>query len=87
MLQTRIVQLLEELSGYDNIKDNMDIDLLDNDILDSFTCIQLINRLEEEYTIEIQPTQVYSDTWRHIESIARLVESLRTANEEEPLHT
>ena len=59
----------------ETIKDNLDIDLIENEILDSLAFITLISRLEEEFDIEIQPTQVKPDTWRSINSIIELVKS------------
>ena len=32
-------------------------------------------KMEEEFNIEIQPTQVTPDTWRSVEKIAELVKS------------
>ena len=50
---------------------------LENDILDSFAFIELINALNDEFDIEIQPTQVKPTTWRTVKGIVQMVEELQ----------
>ena len=76
-MEERIIEIIENLTGFKNLKDNKDIDLLENEILDSLAFIELITNLEEEFDIEIQPTQVSPDTWRKIENIVKMVEDLK----------
>ena len=76
-MEERIIEIIENLTGFKNLKDNKDIDLLENEILDSLAFIELITSLEEEFNIEIQPTQVSPDTWRKIENIVKMVEDLK----------
>ena len=74
-MEDRVINIIVEICGNEIIKDNLDIDLIENEILDSLAFITLISRLEEEFNIEIQPTQVKLDTWRSINSIVELIKS------------
>lgn len=74
MIKKKVMKIIENLTSLDNIDDN--IDLLDSDILDSLAFVELIGALEDEFDIEIQPTQIPPDTWRKVDSISKLVESL-----------
>lgn len=76
-MEERVIEIIENLTGYTELKENKDIDLLENEILDSLAFVELITALEEEFDIEIQPTQVNPDTWRNVEKIAELVKSLQ----------
>ena len=76
-MEERIIQIIENLTDYKELKNNREIDLLENEILDSLAFIELISALEKEYNIEIQPTEVNPKTWRSISSIAELVRSLK----------
>ena len=76
-MENKIIEIIEELTGYSSLKENKEIDLLENEILDSLAFIELMSKLEEEFNIEIQPTQVEPDTWRSISKIAELVKSLQ----------
>ena len=74
-MEDKIIDIIIELCENETIKDNLDIDLIENEILDSLAFITLISRLEEEFDIEIQPTQVKPETWRSVNSIIELVKS------------
>lgn len=68
MLEDEIVTIIENISEYKNLKENLNIDLLESNILDSLAFIELITQL---------PTLVPTDTWRSIKGISKLVEELR----------
>lgn len=74
-MENRVINIIAEICENETIKDNLDIDLIENEILDSLAFVTLLSRLEEEFDIEIQPTQVKPDTWRSINSIIELVKS------------
>lgn len=76
-MEEKIIEIIENLTGYKKLKENRDIDLLENEILDSLAFIELITTLEEEFDIEIQPTQVEPNTWKNIKKISDLVKSLK----------
>lgn len=76
-MENKIIEILVEVCGDENIKENSDIDLIENDILDSLAFIELISRLEEEFDIEIQPTQVNPNSWRTVKSIVELVKNYK----------
>ena len=76
-MEEKIIEIIENLTGYDKLKENVDIDLLENEILESLAFIELMTTLEEEFNIEIQPTQVDPNTWRSVKKIVELVEKLQ----------
>ena len=61
-MREKIIKIIEELTDSTDINGN--VDLIEEDILDSFAFIELIAKLEDEFNIEIQPTQIPGDTWR-----------------------
>lgn len=72
--KSKVLEILVELTGEDSLFDNAGIDLIESGIMDSFTYSELLYSLEDEFGIEIQPTQVESDVWRSVERIARLID-------------
>lgn len=72
-MEEKIIEIIVNLTGFNELKENKDIDLIENEILDSLAFIELITALEEEFNIEIQPTQVNPDIWRSVEKITELV--------------
>ena len=76
-MEEKIIEIIEKLTDYKQLKNNKDIDLLENEILDSLAFIELIEMLNDEFNIEIQPTQVKPDTWRSVSNIAEYIKQLK----------
>lgn len=72
-MKEEILEIIIKLTGYEDLRKNINIDLIEEDILDSLAFIQLISELEEKYDIEIQPTQVSVDTWKSVDRIVEMV--------------
>ena len=76
-MEEKIIEIIEDITGYNNLKENKEIDLLENEIIDSLAFIEIISSLENEFDIEIQPTQIDPNTWRKVSSIVSLIEQLK----------
>ncbi len=76
-MEEKIIEIIENLTDYKDMKCNKDIDLLENEILDSLAFIELIETLNNEFNVEIQPTQVKPDTWRSVKNIAEYIQQLK----------
>lgn len=76
-MEEEIIEIIIKLTGENRLNENKDIDLIENDILDSLTFIQLITTLEDVFHVEIQPTQIAPDTWRSVKKISEIVERLK----------
>lgn len=50
--------------------------LVDNEILDSFDIISLVQELDEEFDITIKPADLIPDNFNSVEAIWALVEKL-----------
>ena len=72
-MKEEVLEIIIKLTGYEDLRSNINMDLIEEDILDSLAFIQLISELEEKYDIEIQPTQVSADTWRSVDGIVEMV--------------
>ncbi len=73
-MKDTVIEIIIRLTGYEDLRNNIDIDLIEEDILDSLAFIELISELEEKYGIEIQPTQIPSDTWNSVDNIVKMIE-------------
>lgn len=75
-MEDKIINIISEVCEDESVKDNADVDLIDSGLLDSLAFINLIAMLENEFNIEIQPTQVAPENWRTTRSIIKLIKRL-----------
>ena len=73
-MKDKIIDILYEISENDLIKQDSKMDLFEEGIIDSLGFMILLSRLEEEFDIEIQPSQIPSDTWKSVDKITKMVE-------------
>lgn len=57
-VHTRVLDLLEDVSGDPAVRDHLDEDLFELGFLDSMAAIELLVSLEEELGVSIAPTEV-----------------------------
>ncbi|EPY2275221.1 D-alanine--poly(phosphoribitol) ligase subunit DltC [Clostridium sporogenes] len=57
-MENKILEILIEVCGTDEVKDDMDLNLFDNELLDSLGLIELILAIEEQVGIKIESTEI-----------------------------
>ena len=75
-MKEQIIEIIISLTGYEDLRNNVEINLVEEDVLDSLAFIELITELEEQFDIEIQPTQIPSNTWESVDNIVEMVKQL-----------
>lgn len=76
-MRQQVLNLLSDVCGNDEILSNMDLDLFETEILDSLAFLDLLERLEDDFDIIIQPTQVSRESWQTPNLIVDLVMSYK----------
>lgn len=79
-MRDKIIDIIVKVSYDKSIIYDNNIDLVESGILDSLAFINLMAELEDEFDIEIQPTQIPSSTWKTLDGIVKLVESKVSKN-------
>lgn len=72
-MREKIINIIYEISENDEFMLNSNMDLLENEIIDSLGFMELISKIEEEFNIELQPSQISSNTWRHVSDIENMI--------------
>ena len=73
-MEEKILDLLEEICEDDIIREERDMDLFEEDILDSLGFAELLTRIEEETGVIISPSEVVRDI-NTVNKILELVKS------------
>lgn len=73
----RIVDLVVEISGEDEVADERDLDLFEEQILDSMAAIELLLAIENDFGVSIAPTELEREEMNTVNKIiARVSERL-----------
>lgn len=72
-MENKIVDIIKDVTNYDELTIDNDINLIENNIIDSLAFIELIAQLQDTFNIEIQPSQVQNYTWRTVKNIIEMV--------------
>lgn len=74
-MEDKIMQILVDVCEDETILEDETINLIETNILDSLAFINLISRLEEEFNIEIEPTEIPYEVWTSSKSIIAYVQN------------
>lgn len=58
ILKDRILDILAELCADDIVKENLDIDLREEGLIDSLDYIELLAQIEEEFGLVLSPSEL-----------------------------
>ncbi len=83
MIQTRVLDILETIAGTEQIRQDPDLELFEQHILDSLGMVELIIALSEEFTLDIAPAEIEREQWSSPRKIiAQISSRLGKANGE-----
>jgi len=57
-MEEKILDMIVNITDEEEIKENLDINLFENDLLDSLGYTELIVSIEDEFGIELSPTEI-----------------------------
>ncbi|MDQ0199696.1 D-alanine--poly(phosphoribitol) ligase subunit 2 [Neobacillus ginsengisoli] len=75
--RNEVINLLAEICQDDVVKENPDIDLFDNGLLDSFGTVELLVQVEERFGITVPITEFDRDVWNTPNNIAMQLADLK----------
>lgn len=57
-IRESVIEIFEEVLGSDEIRDNQDLDMFENEILDSLAIIEVLLGIEDKLNLSLQPTDL-----------------------------
>ncbi|MBQ9057569.1 MAG: D-alanine--poly(phosphoribitol) ligase subunit DltC [Atopobiaceae bacterium] len=76
-LLERVIELVVDITGEDEVGEELDIDLFEEEILDSMAAIELLLAIEDAFGVSIAPTELEREEMNTINKIvARIAERL-----------
>ncbi len=60
---SRVIDVLENIAGTDQVRRDLDLELFDQHILDSLGMVELMVALSDEFGIDISPAEIERTQW------------------------
>ncbi|HBP66050.1 MAG TPA: D-alanine--poly(phosphoribitol) ligase subunit DltC [Desulfosporosinus sp.] len=79
MVREKILDILSDICGTDEIKRNPDLELFKSGWLDSFGIIELFVAIHEQLNIEVAPTEMEREEWETANKIIAYLEVRRSS--------
>lgn len=57
-IKENVIEIFEEVMDTDEIRDNLDLDVFENEMLDSMGIIEVLLGIEEKMGLSLQPTDL-----------------------------
>ncbi|MFL0249249.1 D-alanine--poly(phosphoribitol) ligase subunit DltC [Clostridium neuense] len=74
-MEETVLEILEEICGTDEVRNDLDLDLFENGLLDSLGFIELLLSIQNKLKISIQPTEV---TREQVSTPKKIIEYLNS---------
>jgi len=72
-----VLQIIAEVSGENVVKEELDLDLYDSGLIDSFGTVELLVLIEEKLDINVPITEFDRDTWNTPNAIVDRLNELK----------
>ncbi len=62
-IASRVIDILENIAGTDQVRRDLDLELFDQHILDSLGMVELMVALADEFNMDISPAEIERAQW------------------------
>lgn len=76
-VKTTVLDILTDLTGDDDVKNNLDTSLFDSGLLDSMATVQLLLELQQQLGIDVPVSEFDRKEWETPNKIIAKVENLK----------
>ena len=73
-----VLDILEEVTGTDEIREDLDLDLFKAGLLDSLGIIEVLLKIEEVFEIKLQPTDLERKDMATVNNLVNYLEKYNT---------
>lgn len=74
-MQEQVIEIFEEVTGCDEIRDDLELDLFEAGLLDSLAIIEVLLQIEEIFGIKLQPTDLERKDMATVNNLVKFLET------------
>ena len=76
-VEETVLDILEEITGTDEVKENRDVDLFEEGLMDSLATVQLLVELEGQLSVQVPVSEFDRDQWNTPNKVIEQVKALQ----------
>ena len=76
-IEETVLDILEEITGTDEVKENQEVDLFDEGLMDSLATVQLLVEIEEKLGVQVPVSEFDRDLWNTPKKVIEQVGALQ----------
>ncbi|HBG0130662.1 TPA: D-alanine--poly(phosphoribitol) ligase subunit DltC [Clostridioides difficile] len=74
-MQETVVEIFEDVLGTDEIREDLDLNLFETELLDSLAIIEVLLEIENRLGIELQPTDLERKDMSTVNNLVKFLET------------
>ncbi|MCC0635032.1 MULTISPECIES: D-alanine--poly(phosphoribitol) ligase subunit DltC [Clostridioides] len=74
-MQETVIEIFEDVLGTDEIRDDLDLNLFETELLDSLAIIEVLLEIENRLGIELQPTDLERKDMSTVNNLVKFLET------------
>lgn len=76
-VEEAVLNILEEITGTDEVKENQEVDLFEEGLMDSLATVQLLVEIEGQLGIQVPVSEFDRDLWNTPNKVIAQVKALQ----------
>lgn len=76
-MRETVLEILEEVTGNDEVREDLDLNLFEAELLDSLAIIEILIQIEEKLDIKLQPTDIEREDMATVNKLTSFLEGLK----------
>ncbi|VIF55114.1 D-alanine--poly(phosphoribitol) ligase subunit 2 (D-alanyl carrier protein) (DCP) [Clostridioides difficile] len=74
-MQDTVIEIFEDVLGTDEIREDLDLNLFETELLDSLAIIEVLLEIENRLGIELQPTDLERKDMSTVNNLVKFLET------------
>ncbi|HGM3506017.1 D-alanine--poly(phosphoribitol) ligase subunit 2 [Clostridioides sp. ZZV15-6383] len=74
-MQETVIEIFEDVLGTDEIREDLDLNLFETELLDSLAIIEVLLEIENRLGIELQPTDLERKDMSSVNNLVKFLET------------
>lgn len=72
-MEEKLLEILERICDDDIVREDLELDLVEEGLLDSIAVVELIVAIEEEFGVNLSPTEYEKEDWATFRKIEKIL--------------